>query len=192
MKTTLALMIAAVVGVAAGCGNSDSGCGDGGCLDSSVNPYPDGGSAYDGPTPYALTRGTTSFKISGVSAVTSDTCGFKPGEVVGDMLTVTYDETTQTVTIGKPVGTPATPFFGSGKVAATTVNTATLMRENDTGTGTGCTWHEKVTSTFQLYANDKFTLTPVLTDSNYSATCTATDKPGGATCMSTWTWTIEK
>jgi len=191
MKKILGVMAVVALGAAAGCGNSDNGCGDGACLDSSITT-PDGGGSYDGATPYALSRGTTTFKISGVTGIT-DGCGFKPGEVVGDNITVTYDDTTQTVTIGKPVGTPATPFFGSGKVAATTVNTAMMLRENDVGSaGATCTWHEKVTSIFQLYANDKFTLTPTLADSNYSAGCTAMDKPGGATCTSTWTWTVEK
>jgi len=191
MKKFMGVMAVAMFGVAAGCGSSDNTCGDGGCLDSST--FSDTATVADGPMPWSLTRGTNMYKITGISRVT-DGCMFNPAMVVSDPISVTYDDATQKVTIGKATGTPATPFFGSGTVAATTINTATLMRENDVGNPapSTCTWHEKVVSTFQLYANDKFTLTPELTDSNFATSCTATEKPPGATCMSTWTWTIEK
>jgi hypothetical protein len=190
MRKILGVMVAAISLAAAGCGSSDDACGDGGCADSSVTPGP------DGPMAWGLTRGTNDFLYKGISDIT-DGCSFKPAEPTtdGSMLTVTYDETTRKVTIGKPTGTPATAFFGSGVVAAATVNVATLMRENDVGTvGATCTWHEKVISIFTLIDHDKFTLTPTLTDSNFAATCLPADKPAGgaATCTSTWTWTLQK
>jgi hypothetical protein len=183
-KTCISLLTTLTLASLAGCGSTDNNCDEAGCLDVSVVTFDAGGP--DGPMQWGLTRGASKFKITAVKDVT-DPCGTKPGEVISNDIDVNYDETTMTVSVGKGVGSPVMPYFGSGKVGG---NKATLMRDNKSGDGTACTWDEKDVSQFELYDHDKFTLA-VTQDQSGFMMCGAI-APTGGKCTSTWTWTIEK
>jgi hypothetical protein len=175
----------AAAAAVAGCGSSESSCPDGGCLDAAVVSGADAGG--DGPALWGLSRGTNNFTITNV-AVTNDGCMLSPGELMGMARPVTYDEATNTISVGDAKGTPPAPSLGSGTVGA---NMATLTRMNMAGDSM-CSWNQTDTGTLTLIGNDEFTLSVTETDSMYAATCTAADKAGGDPCTSTFTLTMKK
>src|SRR5262245_49758851 len=133
-----------ILGLLAGCGLVAAGCGsDSGVLDA--------GAAVDatpaGPMLFFLSRNMNDYNVTAIKDV-MDPCDKQPAMVVGSKLPVNYVEATNTVSVGKNVGTPPMPSLGSGTIKN---NVGTLMRENDSGDGAGCTWHEKVVSAFTLF-----------------------------------------
>jgi hypothetical protein len=190
MINKLLMGVLAAAFLAAGCGSSDDTNGDGGVT------VPDGGFAADGPALFGLSRGTNDFTFDNVVTVGTDGCGIDPMMDVSKMsvVSVTYDMGSQVVSIGRLVGTPMAAVFGSGKVAATEANKATLTRDNVVALEgmLACTWAESVTAQFELIDNDKFTLAVTFKDSKFDAKCSAGTIPTGGMCTSTWTWTLSK
>jgi hypothetical protein len=157
-----------------GCGSSSNdSCGDGGCSD-------------DRPRLWGLSRGVNQFSPSSIADV-NDPCFAAPAAQVGMPFDVTYLEATRTVSVGGQSGTPAVAAYGTGTVAG---NAATLTRENETGDGSGCLWHQKDTGAFTLFFHDKFSLAVTEERTMYGAGCTT--PPGGGACSSSWTWIFER
>jgi hypothetical protein len=180
------MLMLAVAAAAAGCGSSESSCPDGGCLDSAVTSGADAGS--DGPALWGLSRGTNSYTITKVT-IGNDGCMLGPDALMGMTRPVTYDEATNTISVGDQKGAPPAPSLGSGHVGA---NVATLSRDNNAGDAMGCYWHQTDAGSLMLFDNDKFTLDVTETDNMYSAACMAADKPGGESCTSTFQLTFVK
>jgi hypothetical protein len=141
----------------------------------------------DGPILHFLSRGMNDYKVTSIENVI-DPCKVDPATVVGTSLPVNYVADTNTISIGRIGGTPPMPSLGSGMIC---YNVGVLIRENDSGDGSGCTWHVKVTSTLTLFAGDKFTLKTEYSMSTFMM-CKPADIPTGGRCTSTWTWTLEK
>jgi len=114
-----------------------------------------------------------------------DGCMARPAMRSDAPLPVNYDEMTTVVSVGPMEGTPPQAAYGSGSVAG---NMATLVRENDNTDASGCTWHEKDSSTFALFDHDRFSLAVTEERSGFGAACPA---PGGS-CTSTWTWSVTR
>jgi hypothetical protein len=138
---------------------------------------------------WALSRGTNNYTITKVvTTPATDGCSLGVSALMNMTRPVTFDEATSTISVGAPLGTPAMPSFGSGKVGA---NMATLVRENTGGDST-CNWHQKDTSMLVLFANDKFTLDVTENETMFAAGCTNPPPPAGGMCTSTFQLTFEK
>ena len=186
MKLIKMLVVVAAGAVAVGCGSSDNTCTDAGC--------PDGGSLggdAGGPDAalWGLSRGTNNYTITKVvTSAATDGCKLGPEALMNMTRPVTYDATTNIISVGDQKGTPAMASFGSGTVGA---NKATLMRDN-TGGDTMCSWHQKDTSLLSLFDNDKFTLDVTEVEDMFGAGCTNPPPPTGGTCTSSFQLTFEK
>jgi hypothetical protein len=127
------------------------------------------------------------FAVTSISGV-DDGCLVNPAARVSvTPLPVDYVEATNVLSIGMADGTPPMPAFGSGSVAG---NLGTLTRDNDSGDGLVCTWHQKDVATFALFDNDKFTLAVREDRTTFASACQPV--PAGGACTSIWTWTAEK
>jgi hypothetical protein len=177
------LWVSSILGLGLGLGLAGPGCG------SSPSPVcPDAG-CPDGSTPqlWGLSRGASTYLMTSITDV-SDGCMYAPARLgEGPGLMVTYDETARTVSVGASEGSPAQPAFGAGRVAG---NLASLVRDNENSDGTGCTWHQRDASAFALVYHDRFTLAVEETRTGFSASCPL--PPPSGTCVSRWTWTLEK
>jgi hypothetical protein len=195
MRIIKSLAFLAAGGLAAvGCGSdTTTTCPDGGCPADATAMT----SGSDGPALFFLSRGMLDYKVTKIEAVTDDPkmggCDKGPDAVVNSTLPVnsTYNDATGvfTMEVGKKVGTPPMPSIGTGTIKN---NAGTLMRENDSGDGAGCTWHEKVSGLVNVFAGDKFTIAVTDDMSNFDKACKAADVPMGGKCTSKWTWTLEK
>lgn len=193
MKIIKSLAFLAVGGLAVvGCGSDTTTCPDAGCpADATAMTGP------DGPALFFLSRGMLEYKVTKIEAVADDPkmggCDKGPDAVVNSTLPVnsTYNDATMvfTMEVGKKVGTPPTPSIGTGTIKN---NMGTLMRDNDSGDGMGCTWHEKVSGVVNVFAGDKFTIAVTDDMSNFDKACKPADVPTGGKCTSKWTWTLEK
>jgi hypothetical protein len=176
LATRRLLLTAAASAVAFGCGSSTATYGDGGFVE-----------AGDGPRLWGLSRGQTMFVVTSISGV-DDGCLVNPATRVSvTPLPVEYVEATHVLSIGLADGTPPLPAFGSGPVAG---NLGVLTRDNDTGDGLACTWHQRDVAMFALFDNDRFTLAVTEDRTRFATTCQLL--PPGGTCTSSWTWTAEK
>jgi hypothetical protein len=138
---------------------------------------------------WGLTPGASNFLITAATNV-NDGCMLdvaNPTKVIGSTLPVNYDMAAATISIGSPQGTPTMPSLGSGPIGG---NMATLMRENETGDGTGCTWHQKDVSMLVLTYHDQFSLSVTENESNFDPKCSGI--PTGGMCTSSWTWMMQK
>ena len=140
----------------------------------------------DGPTQFGLSPGMNYYKITAVSGVT-DGCGILPNTFLNETLPASYVQSSGTFSIGNPRGAPAMPALGTGTLSG---NTGTLTRENDATDGTGCAWHQKDVSMFELTDHDVFTLNVTETESAFTG-C-GTNTPAGGTCMSLFKLTLSK
>jgi hypothetical protein len=163
-----------------GCGGDDDKI----CADGGTGCVSDAAAGTDGPMQWGLTPGTNQYKVTAIS-MSTDGCMIMPGAVVGMTLPLTYEG--GKVSIGTTMGTPPQPSLGSGMASG---NKATLTNDNIVG-DMGCTYSRKVTSQFELFGHDKFTLAATENEAMFSAGC-GTDVPPGGVCTSTWTWTLEK
>jgi hypothetical protein len=187
------LCFATVAASAVGCGSSDTSCPDGGCADSAVT-VADGGlgsdAGGDGPMQWGLSRGTNDYNVTNVT-VGDDGCMEKADlmSLVGMAVTVTYDEPTATISVGKLKGAPMQAAFGSGKVAG---NNAPLTRDNQAGDPAGCYWHQTDMGPFALFDHDKFTVDLTETLNMFATACAAADVPMGGTCTTKFQLTFAK
>jgi len=192
MTKTKYLLVGAMLTVglgAAGCSSSSS-CADGGICDTGTGGA--GGGGGGGPTLYALTPGTYCFDVLSVAAVT-DGCdigvaGYYSMPGAPFALPVTYDMSAHTVSVGTN---------GSLGIGLVDQNVGTLMRDNMPtlpAPDQACTWRQMDTSSLQLTADNKFTLSVAETQSAFAGTTTcaaaAMPVPAAGSCTSTWTWTF--
>ena len=156
-----------------GC-SSSSNSDDASTVDSSTT---DGPNVFlsDGPMLY--------YKVTAVSGIT-DGCMIDPASFVDVVVAMSFNRTTQILSVGNQVGSPAQSSFGTGGPIGLT---GTLMRENDVTDGT-CTWHQKDVSQFTLTGGDIFTLDVTENQSAFTAMCTPPNTP----CMTTYKATFAK
>ena len=107
-----------------------------------------------------------------------------PASFVDVVVAMNYDATTQTLSVGNPVGVPVQSSFGSGGPIGVT---GTLNRANDVTDGT-CTWHQTDVSLFNLTGGDIFTLDVTENQSAFTAQCTPPNTP----CTTTYKATFAK
>jgi hypothetical protein len=147
-------------------------------------PIADAGAGPDALMLWGLSRGINrAYTVKAVSNV-DDGCQLGVETLVNMTLPVSYDETTQTISIGSIMGSPPAPSLGSGRVSA---NVATLVRDNNVLAG-NCSFHIRDVSKLQLFFHDQFTLDVTEDESFFSAGCT--DVPAGGKCTSRWRWTM--
>jgi hypothetical protein len=186
MRVLKTIFILATAGAAAmGCGSSDNTCTDAGCPDGSVTTDDAGASDASSQMLWGLTRGTTMYTVTSVTApAASDGCMLGPSALMGMDIPASYDETTNTFSFGKAQGTPAMPAFGAGKIGA---NMATLTRTNTAGEAMGCYWTQMDTSLMKLTNHDTFTLDVTEVENAFAPACTGADAPpAGGTCTSSF------
>jgi hypothetical protein len=153
-----------------------------GCSSTSDNgdaALSDASTAGDVPSVF-LSRGMNNYVVTQVSGVT-DGCMIHPNSLKNMTLLVNFVESTQTLSVGTPVGSPLVASLGTGVVGTT----GTLNRVNDVTDG-ACTWHQTNVSVFTLTGGDVFTLDVTENQSNFGAQCA----PPNTTCTSTYTFTF--
>jgi len=187
MKLTKMMIGLAALGVmAAGCGDSDNSCGDGGCPDGAVTPGDGGGGA--GGAVGSITSGK--YKAT-AATIAEDGCKIDPMVVVSMMVELPVDITAGTMKVGNPRGTPAMASLGQGPYV-TTGGTFKLTRMNHVklDAPSTCEYDSEVTSTITLDAIDSFGIGVVEKQSNRT-TCMIPEGVG-ANCSSTWSWRMVK
>jgi hypothetical protein len=148
----------------------------------------DGGSRVivDGAMLWGLSRGKNDYRVTAVANI-SDGCGLAVDGLVGSILPVTYDESTDIISIGNLQGTPMMPSLGSGKVGD---NLATLLRDNVDSEGPSCSYHRRDVANLTLFGHDAFTLDITEIQSMFAAQCPTV--PASGSCISRWRWTLRK
>lgn len=190
-KLGLVLAVAAAGLAAQACSSDSSGGlgGAGGGLGGLGGGTGGGGGAGGGggsscPPGAYLSRGTNMYTVT-AATVTADGCGFHPEGAMSVAFPVTFEETTQKLSVGNPKGDTLEPSLGSGVIGCS----GTLTRSNtvtDSAVST-CFYTGSVTSAFQLTGPDTFTLDVTETHSDFTSTCSST-----TTCTSTYKFTFAK
>ena len=188
-RTNIIFLASALVAAGSGCSSDSSSCADGGdasCSSTSADSAAD--IVADGPVPYGLTvdktTGDACYVVTAVAAGTVDGCDKGTAVTQADsmMLTLPLNYAGGIVKLGNSGSLGAGPVLN---------NKGTLTRAGDPkldGDAT-CMWHQTDTSQFELFANDKFTLSVVEEQSAFTASCAASFTVIDP-CTSTWMWTM--
>ena len=156
-----------------------------------------GNTATDtGKTTYYLTTGD--YVITGVNDL-ADGCKIGVDQpydsttqegFIGATLPLTVDNTSGDVTWGNTQGNPPVPSLGQGNIQANQ-GTLSMMTMITADAPSMCTLNRMVTADINVIGDYRFTAKITRTDS-MRMMCDTADLMLGATCTSTWTWTVTK
>jgi hypothetical protein len=130
---------------------------------------------------YALTPGTYCFDVLSVAAVV-DGCGEGASSLVGRWLPLDYDDTLGRVSLGTKGS------FGTGVVSD---NKGILTRSGRDMQAAlpACAWHEEVSTSFELTADNRFTAVVAETHSMFTAACAP--PPASDPCTTYFSMTLQ-
>lgn len=131
---------------------------------------------------------TACYDVVAVSVV-NDGCGRGLSGSLGWQLNGAYDRQYGMWSLGRPIGSPPQPSFGTGLV---TFNRGTLTRDNKMPIVDNCTLRVAVTSDVTVTGTDEFAVGVSWTESDFASTCANPPPPASGTCISTWTWRLRR